>query len=241
MTSEKHESGISRNELSIAVPLYNEERNIESLVKNLTDEFDRNGINYQLVLVNNGSKDNTPSLIDRLANENPRIKTVHIERNIGYGWGISRGLGVCDGDYVGYMWGDEQVTASDVLKIFNKIKKDGLDFCKARRVVREDGLQRKIITRVYNGIFPLFYPVKTKDINGCPKILKKDIYQDLNIISRDWFIDAEIMIKCIRKGVQIGEVPVVFHTRSQGKSNVSFRTIVEFIKNLIKFKFKGEF
>jgi glycosyltransferase involved in cell wall biosynthesis len=193
------------------------------------------------VLVNNGSKDGTASVIDRLSSQNRRIQTVHLAENQGYGGGILAGLHRCRGSFLGYTWGDDQISAEDHVRVFEKLKQEGLDLCKACRIQRYDGAVRKIITTIYNAVVPVLFNVSTRDVNGCPKLFRREVFQRLNIVSRDWFIDAEIMIKSGADGIRTGEVPVVFKARQHGASHVGFKTVVEFVRNLIRYRIRGAF
>jgi len=224
-------------EFSDAIPLYNEEKNVEKLVSELARELETAGIDYELVLVNNGSRDRTGEIIDRLAAGNARIRPIHFEENQGYGGGILAGLKACRGELIGYSWGDSQVRAEDLVRIFVKLKNEGLDLCKSRRIERHDGFLRRVVTTIYNGAFPLFFKTPTRDVNGCPKIFRKDRFLQMDIRSTDWFIDAEIMIKSGELNLRVGEVPVIFHAREQGSSNVNLGTVLEFVKNLVVYKF----
>ena len=226
-------------ELSLVVPLFNEERNVERVAASLAREFEAQGLDYELVLVVNGSQDGTPAEVERLARANSRIRPVRLEQNAGYGGGILAGLARCQGEFIGYTWGDGQVSAADHVAIFLKLKREGLDLCKACRVERHDGWRRKVVTRVYNFIFPLLFRVSSGDSNGCPKIFRHEAFLRLQVTSRDWFIDPEIMIKSQRLGLAVGEVRVVFHAREHGASNVGLKTIVEFVRNMIRYRVKG--
>ncbi len=226
-------------EFSLAIPLYNEERNAEAVIGQLVRVLDIASVDYELVLVNNGSRDGTGAIIKRLAAANPRLHPVHVPVNQGYGFGILSGLSVCRGNYLGYSWGDNQVHAQDVLAVYRALREADSDMAKATRIVREDGWRRALITHIYNFIFPLFFPVDVKDINGCPKIFTRRAYESLTLVSRDWFLDPEIMIKAHRQNLSVIEVPVTFYEREQGKSNVKWATILEFLKNMARYRLFG--
>jgi len=229
-------------ELSLVVPLFNEEENVQVVAESLVSELEKNQVDYELILVNNGSFDKTPDLVESLAGRNARIKAVHVAKNEGYGWGILSGLRRCQGRYLGYVWGDNQVRAEDVIRVFNHLRGMDLDLCKVKRISRKDGVHRYLLTKVYNYVlFPFLFSVPSRDINGCPKIFKREVFEALNLVSKDWFIDPEIMIKAHERGFKIGEIPVVFHRREKGVSKVRFSTMMEFTLNLLKYKFKGNF
>jgi len=228
-------------ELSIVVPLFNEETNVEWVAAELVKAFESANIDYELVLVNNGSKDRTGEILGRLTSENSRIRVVSLVKNAGYGGGILSGLHACSGRFIGYTWGDGQVAAASHVEVYQKLKREGLDLCKARRIERHDGPVRKVVTVSYNLLFPLFFRSATRDVNGCPKMFKREVFEKMNVVSKDWFIDAEIMIKSSQCGSKSGEVPVVFAARRHGSSNVGFRTVMEFIRNMIAYKLRGSF
>jgi len=82
----------------------------------------------------------------------------------------------------------------------------------------------------------LLFGIKSTDINGCPKIMRAEVYRSINPVSKDWFLDPEIMIKCRRKLFKIKEIPVISGGRKKGKSNVRWTTTFEFIKNILKYR-----
>ena len=226
-------------ELSIAIPFYNEEDNAERVINDIVKEFNSNNFDYEIVAVNNGSTDNTENILKKLNKSNSRIKIVKVEKNIGYGYGIIQGLNDCNGKFIGYYWGDGQVPPIYITKIFKKIKEENYDLGKITRVYREYSLTRKIVSRFFNVLFPLMFGIHSKDVNGCPKIIKRDEIKSLNLESKDWFLDSEIMIKAKRKKYKIVEIPAEYKKRIGGKSKVKSYVIFEFLKNMIKFKMKG--
>ncbi len=225
--------------LSLAVPLYNEEANVERVAGGLCEAFQAAGIDYELLLVDNGSVDGTGARIDALAAARPRIRPLHLRRNGGYGGGILAGLRAARGRAVGYTWGDDQVRPADHVKVYRALADGDAGLAKACRVERHDGASRRVVTRVYNRVFPWLFGVPCRDINGCPKIMRREVFEALDARSTDWFIDAEIMIKAHRAGHRFVEVPVVFHAREHGASNVNWRTVLEFVRNMLHYRLTG--
>ena len=228
--------------LSLVIPFYNEDKNIERVISGLFNSLEKASINYELVFVNNGSVDKSPKMLEDLAKEKPdRIKVVHVSVNQGYGWGIINGLKIASGEYVGFMGGDGQIKPEDVIMVYHQIEKGNCDLAKAKRVSRKDGLLRKMVSFVYNHLFWVIFRVASLDINGTPKIFHKDWLERLNLTAKDWFIDSEIMIKAKYLNLKVGEVPVEFLRREKGGSHVEFTTMLEFAKNMFNYRLgRGE-
>ena len=208
-------------------------------MKGLVNSFEResSSSDYELILVNNGSVDKSPQILENLAGTKPgKIKVVHISVNQGYGWGIINGLKLASGEFVGYMCGDGQIKPQDVIKVFHSIKNENYDLVKVKRVVRKDGIIRKVLSTVYNFLFLVAFNARTLDVNGSPKVFKRELLEIISPSSKDWFLDAEIMIKAKYLNLKVEEVPVEFLRREKGRSHVGFLTILEFTKNMFYYK-----
>lgn len=230
----------SSPDLSIVIPFYNEEGNVDGAISDIVQSLSGGKIDYEIIAVNNGSTDRTGTLLEEISKTNPRISVCTVQKNVGYGWGVISGLKQARGNLVGYMWGDRQVEADSLLKIFRRLKEEGLDFCKVKRINKYDKRYfRKIQSWAFNFIFFMFFGINNSDVNGCPKVMKKDVYLKIVPQSKDWFIDSEIMIKLKKSGYSIGEVPVEAKKREKGKSKVRPGTILEFIKNICAARFRG--
>ncbi|HEY4000285.1 MAG TPA: glycosyltransferase family 2 protein [Candidatus Xenobia bacterium] len=224
---------------SLVVPLYNEEGVLRPVADGLLQAFRQAGEPLELVLVDNGSHDGTGREIEALKAVAPEVRQVRVEVNQGYGWGVLCGLREATGTHLGYMAGDGQIEASDVVAVWQRMKAGNCDVAKTCRVRREDGPIRQVVTFFCNIIFPVVFPVRTRDINGTPKIMTRQVYQDLKLESKDWFLDAELMIKCARRGLRVAEVPVTFRARAGGISHVRFSSLVEFMVNIARAWWKG--
>jgi len=226
-----------RPELSLVIPFYNEEENVRRVVAGLRKAF-RAKVDCELVLVNNGSSDRTGKILAQLASRDKNIKVVTIKVNQGYGWGVLRGFSKARGGVIGYMDGDCQIPAMEALRCYRMLIKDGLDICKITRIIRIEPLIRRVTTFFYNFLFRLLFKLLYRDVNGHPKLMSREVYKRLGLSSKDWFIDAELLLKGHALGARIGEVPVVSYPRKGGKSWVRPGAVIEFLKNMINFKIR---
>ncbi len=228
--------------VEIAILSYNEARNIPLVLRTLSEVRARLvPIELKVMIIDNGSKDNTPDVIKKVESEYSFVRHHTIPENKGYGYGIRTGLGLLQGDIVGYMWGDNQFDAAIVEKMIQAFVEDQkVEIVKTYRVKRYDGAFRLWVSKLYQLLFRVLYGIYTRDINSGPKLFRIDFFKKLNpLVSDDWFIDAEIMIKATKLITPSGvkELPITFLPRKFGKSNVRFSTCFEFFWNLIKYKF----
>jgi len=226
-------------QLSLVLPLYNEEDNATGVLKSLSAALKKEGLDYEIIAVDNGSRDGTGAVLRKLSDEDDRMVVVTVTVNEGYGKGVLAGLKKCSGRYAGFMDCDGQISPNDAIRVYRKLIDEDLDLCTVNRIVREDGLSRKIMTVGYNRIASLLLGIGTSDINAVPKIMKHEILDQLELKSKDWFIDTEILLKLNRIGATVGEVDVEFKSRKKGSSHIRFIVIFEFLKNIIKYRILG--
>lgn len=228
-------------ELSVVVLSYKSEDVIEKFVEQLLKEAIELGVSYELILVANfdkNSKDNTPNLAHKIANNNQQVRIVSSEKEGGMGWDMRSGLAVAKGKYIAVIDGDAQMPASDIPIVYGVIKLGKYDIVKTYRAKRYDGFIRSSLSAVYNILFRiLFSPTfPVQDINSKPKIFTNEAYKKMNLSSNDWFTDAEIMIEAIRHKMKICEISTVFYKNERRTSFVDFNTVFEFIYNLFYYR-----
>ena len=229
-------------EISIIILCYKEGNTIRQFTKRAIDILEANQIyDYELVLVGNyhqNSDDPTPMVVAELAGQNPKILYVAKPKQGMMGWDMRSGLNQADGRYIAVIDGDGQMPVGDLVRVYRKIKAEKLDLVKTYRVERGDNRWRKFLNTIYNLVFRILFPgLNSQDINSKPKIITREAYEKLNLVSDDWFIDAEIMIQARRFNFKIGEIPTSFQKlKSNRKSFVGLSTVIEFIKNLIIFR-----
>lgn len=228
--------------LSLVMPCYNEEAIVAQTVKRVLAAFERAEIPIELVTVDNGSRDRTGQILAELAARHPEIVVHRVDVNIGYGNGILSGLPRCSAAWVGVIPADGQVDAEDAVRLFEDAIQCGEPvIAKARRRFRMDGGARKFVSIAYNVFFRTLWPgVESLDINGLPKIMPRDVVQRMELTSRQWFLDPEIMIKAHYLGVRVLEYNVFARMRGSGLSHVRALTCWEFFTALLRYRFSGE-
>jgi glycosyltransferase involved in cell wall biosynthesis len=233
-----------RPEISVVILCYRAERLVPVFVSEVEKALRNQNLSYELVLVGNyhahmKNIDQTPSIVQELAQKNPRIIPVTKVKEGMMGWDMRSGLSVATGETVAVIDGDGQIPAGDIVRIYKKLKEGGYDLAKTYRDDRRDGVIRKVMSIIYNATCKLlFHRVHVRDINSKPKIFTYDALRKLELNSDDWFIDAEIILKASYLGLTIGEVPTKFFANKYRSSFIGYKAILEFIKNLLIFRYR---
>jgi glycosyltransferase involved in cell wall biosynthesis len=242
LTNSNSLAGLSKPHISFIMPCYNEEAIIGYTIPRLMAAFDRAGYHLELVAVDNGSIDRTGIIIQELADQNPNIVPFRVEVNEGYGNGVLNGIPICSAPWIGIIPADGQVDAEDVVRLYEAIvTTDGWVMAKVRRRFRMDGLRRKMVSVAYNLMVRLLWPrLQSLDINGSPKILPRQVILAMNLKSKGWLLDPEIMIKAYYMDLRVLEFNVFARMRGSGVSHVRAGTIWEFLAYLLRFRFSKE-
>ena len=201
-------------ELSVVVLCYRSEYSIIPFVEKVKKTVEKLTDNFEIILVANyieNSDDKTASIVKEIAKNDSVYKTICKPKKGMMGWDMKEGLAVTKGDYICIIDGDGQFPIENISQCYNEIKTGTYSLVKTFRVKREDGLYRKTISTIYNFTFSTLFPaLNSKDINSKPKIFTRQVYNQMNLTSDDWFIDAEIMIEIKRLGVPFFEFPTEF-------------------------------
>lgn len=227
--------------LSVVVLCYRSADTIASFVESLVASLSGCDSNWEVILVGNyfeNSGDRTPEVVTHLAKGDPRIRAVTLVKEGMMGWDMKSGLRAATGNIIAVIDGDGQMPYEDIVRCYKKITEEGLDLVKTYRTKRSDGIYRICISTVYNLLFKIMFPgLKSVDVNSKPKVMTRKVYDKLDLKSDGWFIDAEIMIQARRFKLKTGEIPTVFHNIESRPSFIKPQAIIEFIANLIWFRF----
>jgi len=223
-------------DLSISIPFYNEEPNVRKVLEDSIQILTSNDVDFEIIAIDNGSSDQTGKIITEISEKNVRVKPLRVEVNEGYGNGILAGLNASEGRFIGYMDGDGQIDPEAVLGCYKELLiSDQFDLAKGFPRGIPGSFIRRYISKLYNAFVTSLFRIETLGINCKPKIFKRELFEKLNLESKDWFIDAEIMIKATRLNVRYIDYPIQFRERLEGKSNVQIRTAFEFLFNFTRY------
>lgn len=229
-------------ELSVVVLCYRAGYYIKDFVAQLEQELLEANIDFELILVANyeaGSQDDTPTIVSQLASNKPRFRVISKEKKGRMGWDMRSGLEGATGSHIAVIDGDGQMPVSDVVKVYHLLLAGNYDLAKTYRSIRHDGFYRKLLSSAYNFLFRVLYMpgYPLHDINSKPKVMTRKAYESFNLVSSDWFTDAEIMIEALRNKLKIGELSTIFYENERRKTLVGYDTVIEFVYNLFYYRF----
>lgn len=220
--------------LSIVVPCYNEEQNIPLILERFGEIITRNDI--EVILVNNGSTDNSARVIGELLPKYSFAKTVKVEVNQGYGYGILQGLKECGGEYIGWTHADMQTDPADILKALTVIEEEkGLVFVKGNRKKRP---LFDVFFTVGMSFFETCYLGKRLyDINAQPNVFPKVFFDGWENPPYDFSLDLYALYMARKKKLKVVRFPVLFPERIHGESkwNTGWKSKWKFIKRTVEF------
>lgn len=221
---------MQKPKLSLIIPFYNDSGCPIPFIKRLKKEL--NGIDYELILVDDCSADNTFNELATLRDK--RISVILNKKNKGYGGAIMTGFGKAKGEILGFTCGDGEVTPKAIVEVYKQMGDSNI--IKAVRKNRQDGLQRRVISKIFNLLCFLRFRLKIKDINGYPVYLKKEIYDSLPLLKTDSLFNLDLYQNLISQGYKIRGEYIPHQKRSNGISNMNFTRISKMAFNFLRYK-----
>jgi glycosyltransferase involved in cell wall biosynthesis len=217
-------------EISIVIPVYNEEENIKELHTKLTNVLLTITENYEILFVDDCSTDNSFAILKELNNEDKRVKVLKFRRNFGQSAAISAGFDYSKGDVIITMDGDLQNDPADIPKLLDELEKGGYDIVCGWRYDRADTMLKKLFSRIANWLRRRFTNEEIHD-SGCTlRVYNKECIADLELYGE---MHRYIPALLLWKGYKIGEVKVKHHERRHGKTKYSWRRIIKGFLDLI--------
>jgi len=225
----------SNIKLTIVIPCYNEIGSIPEILEQSRRLIKEGWCSF--IILDNGSTDNSESLLRGVSD--PHIRVIRVDKNLGYGGGISHALGFADTPFVGWMHADQQTPISELSNFRDFLQK--YDFVKGIRVGRK--ATDKIFSRGMTLFeFTLFLRIMP-EINAQPTIFRRELLDSWKRVPSDFSLDLYAFVSAKRNKLSIGRILVPFHARKFGQSswNHGFKSRVKFIVRTIRYSFKLRF
>lgn len=221
-------------DLSVVIPVFNEEENVKLLYPKLKQFLDSLKKDYEIIFVDDGSTDKTPRLLHRIYEEDRRVKVVVFRRNFGQSAAISAGFDYAKGEVIVTLDADLQNDPKDIPQLISKIE-EGFDVVSDWRVERKDSfLSRRLPSHISNWLISLFTGVRLHDYGCTLKAYKKEVAKEIKLYGEmHRFIPA--LAKWV--GASICEVKVGHFPRKYGKSKYGFSRISRGFLDLLTVKF----
>ncbi len=215
----------SGRRISFMLPMYNESGNIEKTVTSIHGLASSFGSGFEVILIDDASRDATARIAADIAEYDKTIKLIRMTKNTCFGGAFAEGLRKAAGEVVVYVDSDMPVSIEDMRASIPLI--DDFDIVTAVSSVRKgDTFLRKTMSKSYNMIVRKVFGLNVKDINSGYKVLRKNIFEDIDFISRSPFVGVELFLHAVKKNARIKEYPVVFRTRCSGKSRMGSFTMI---------------
>jgi glycosyltransferase involved in cell wall biosynthesis len=222
-------------ELSFFFPAHNEEANLEALVEESLAALPAIAEKFEIIAVDDGSKDRTPSIADALAAAHPDVvRAVHHPTNLGYGAALRSGFRASRYGLIAFIDGDRQFKVADVARLTERLgQADAPDVVVGYRIKRADPFIRRWYARTYRLANRIFFGVRVRDIDCACKLFRRQALEPVRIASGGAFFTAEMLIKLRFEGRRIAEVGVPHYPRTAGsptgaKPKVVLRAVRDF-------------
>lgn len=227
--------------ISFVVPALNEEAVLELFIEQVINAMQGRPLEYEIILVNDGSSDSTGAIMDRLAHRHATVRVLHNERNIGWGASYQRGLKVARFDYVMLLCGDGGLPARSLAPVLDQLGKADIIVPYMTNLRRIKSRGRYVLSRCYTELLNVLFGLRLRYYNGLA-VHRRDLLQSISISSGGFGFQAEILVKLLKSGCAYVEVGIEgaeekqqsFALRPRNVMSVA-RTIVYLLSALNRF------
>jgi len=228
-------------ELSVFFPLFNEEENVERTVAGAIKVLNEIAEKWEIVLINDGSKDGTLAIAKKLVEGNRRIRLIDHPKNRGYGGAFKSGLYAAKYEWIAFTDADGQFDFGEITNFFEKQEKTGADlvigYYKKRRVSKTVILTSK----VWEALVWAMFGLRVRDIDCGFKLISKKVPDKIRNLEseRGAFINSEFLIKAKKAGFKIVEIPVTHYPRAAGRpTGRNLNVILNSFKDLFRLRLR---
>ncbi len=225
-------------QISIVLPAHNEAENLPILVADTISCLNNLGWEYEIIIVNDGSTDNTRATIEELQKKYSHIKEVDHPKNRGYGASVRSGFSAATKEWVFFTDSDRQFDIKEIAKLAEYA--DAFDLIIGYRKNRQDHFTRKLNAGIFKLAVNLLFGLFVKDIDCAFKLIKKEVIDKVNLESNGALINTELLVRAKRLGYKIKQIPVSHYPRLRGEqSGANIRVVFRAVKEIILFRLTG--
>ena len=221
--------------VSVVFPAYNEQDNIEMCVLAAVSILQEIVVNFEIIIVNDGSTDDTIEISNQLSKRYPNIvKVINKDKNEGYGLALRDGFKKAKYELLFFSDSDRQFDIFNLSDLLGHI--DKYDIVVGYRRKRMDNIKRRFLSWGYNLFMRHLFKLTVRDIDCAFKLFHKEVFDKVVIESKRYFVNTEILAKAKINGFTIKEVGVSHFPRYEGESKVGFSDIPRTIKEVFRIK-----
>ena len=219
--------------ISVFFPCYNEQDNVTRTTERAIAVLEKLNADYEAIIVDDGSKDATGQIADKIAARNKRVRVVHHPTNLGYGAALQSGFRLAAKELVFYTDGDGQFDMGEMPPLLPLIKQ--YDIVSCYRLNRQDNMIRKINAWCWTKLVCFLFKMKIRDIDCAFKLYKREIFDNIKMVSTGALIDTEILALATRKGYTVTQRGVHHYPRTAGtQTGAKLGVIIRAFRELFK-------
>ncbi len=222
--------------LSVFLPAFNEEKDIARTLLSVKDTLLKIAGQWELIVVNDGSRDKTRKIVENLINKDFRIKLINHDFNRGYGASLRSGFYSARYPWIAFIDSDGQFDFSEITGFFKKQKETGADLVIGYYKERKVSFFKKITSKIWELLVFVLFGLKVKDIDCGFKLISKKVIEKIPRLEseRGAFISSEFLIKAKKAGFKIAEIPVTHYPAGRVGTGRKLNVIIQSFVDLIK-------
>ena len=224
-------------ELSVFLPAYNEEKDLKNTAENVVGAASKIADKWELIIVNDGSKDNTRKIAEMLSGKDKRIRVISHETNRGYGASLQTGFYNSKYPWISFIDSDGQFDFGEIGKFLQKQKETNADLVIGYYNKRKASFTKILTSKVWEVVVFLLFGLKVKDIDCGFKLISKQVIDKIPKLEseRGAFITSELLIKAKKEGFKFAEVKITHYPRVGGEATGrKLSVIIQSFKDLFK-------
>jgi glycosyltransferase involved in cell wall biosynthesis len=204
-----------RPDLSLVFPMFDEEDNVDELIATAREIGMRLSAEFEIVVVDDGSRDRGPAIVDHWCLQDPRVRLVRHASNTGYGAALRSGLQAARGEFIFFSDADLQFDLAELEKLLEHSR--DFDIVAGYRAPRRDPWPRAVIAWTWGRIVGALFDLRVRDIDCAFKVFHRRVVESIPIASIGAFINTEILVRARAAGFGIRQVPVSHRRRENGR------------------------